>query len=181
MQGGVGDRQGHDQPGDGPDRPGFCLLPVPGPLRPVGLPGGGAPGSGPTARGVGSVWGDYAAVGVQAWASRPRHLAAAAALALPATHSAQSFPYPSKTTLKPPPNLPSPLAGAAPALACGLFLSLEGFSATGSGVPATTISPPSHCIRLEFIKAAQKKQSCAKGGNTYPSFILLLLLPTISS
>ena len=42
---------------------------------------------------------------------------AAAAVALPATHSAQSFPYPSKTTLKPPPNLPSPLAGAAPALA----------------------------------------------------------------
>lgn len=130
---------------------------------------------------MGSVWGDYAAVGVQAWASRPWHLAAAAALALPATHSAQSFPYPSKTTLKPPPNLPRPLAGAAPALACGLFLSLEGFSATGSGVPATTISPPSHCIRLDFIKAAQKKQSCAQGGNTYPRFILLLLLPTISS
>jgi hypothetical protein len=47
---------------------------------------------------------------------------AAATLALPATHSAQSFPYPSKTTLKRPPNLPNPLAGAAPALACGLFL-----------------------------------------------------------
>jgi hypothetical protein len=29
----------------------------------------------------------------------------------------QSFPYPSKTTLKPPLNLPRPLAGAAPALA----------------------------------------------------------------
>ena len=116
-----------------------------------------------------------------AWASRPWHSTAAAMLALPATHSAQSFPYPSKTTLKPPPNLPNPLAGAAPALACGLFLSLEGFSATGSGVPATTISPPSHCIRLDFIKAAQKKQSCAQGGNTYPRFILLLLLPTISS
>jgi len=32
------------------------------------------------------------------------------------SHS-QSFPYPSKTTLKPPLNLPRPLADAAPALA----------------------------------------------------------------
>ena len=61
-------------------------------------------------------------IATEAWASRPWHSAAAATLALPATHSAHSFPYPSKTTLKPPPNLPNPLAGAAPALACGLFL-----------------------------------------------------------
>ena len=30
--GGVGDRQGHDQPGDGPERPGLCVPPGPGAL-----------------------------------------------------------------------------------------------------------------------------------------------------
>ena len=61
-------------------------------------------------------------IATEAWASRPWHSAAAATLALPATHSAHSFPYPTKTTLKPPPNVPNPLAGAALALVYGLFL-----------------------------------------------------------
>ena len=67
--GGVGDRQGHGQPGDGPERPGVRVPAVLGALRSGRLPGSGAPGPGPAAGGVGSAWGDYAAVGLPAWGS----------------------------------------------------------------------------------------------------------------
>lgn len=106
-------------------------------------------------------------IATEAWASRPWHSAAAAALALPATYSAQSFPYPSMTTLKPPPNLPNPLAGAAPALACGLFLSWRGAVQPVQAFPPPRSRRPSCRHRLGFKMSTQKNQSCATGGNTY--------------